>query len=305
MAASLDGTYPYKAVYQFPDQPYTDLENIAVRSNGHLLLSTITSPTIHLLDPSYRLSSEPILLHTFPGGLSTLGIAETQPDLFAIVVGNYSASTLQGIKGSFAIWTLDLRQGLPGIARIVASIPEAEALNGATTVIGHPTILLVADSALGAIWRVDTTTGRYSKTIQNSLLAPNAKVPLGINGIRMYGSNVYFTNSAQGLFGRIPFSTQGTATGSPTVIKNNLSSNYTCDDFAIDSTGNAYILGHPNQLTEITPSGAQVLIEDNPDFDQPSSAAFGRTSGLKCTLYVATAGTATNVSGAVVAVQVC
>jgi hypothetical protein len=304
MAKGSNGQDSYRIVYQFPNQPYTDLENMAVRSNGQLLLSTITSPTTYLLDPTQS-PPEPVLLHTYPGGQSTLGIAETQPDLFVVVVGNYSTSTFQGIKGSFAIWTLDLRKGLPGIAKKVASIPQAEALNGAATVIGNPNIVLVADSALGAIWRVDTTTGACVEIEKSGLLATSGNFPLGVNGIRMYGSNVYFTNSAQGLFGKIPFSTQGTPMGNPAVITRTLSSNYTYDDFAMDSNGNAYVANHLNQLTKIPQHGAQTLIESSPDFDQPSSAAFGRTPGSECTLYVVTGGTASNASGAVVAVQAC
>ena len=83
-------------------------ENLAVRTNGQILLSTITSPTTQMLDPSAA-SPQPVVLHTYPGATSTLGIAQPQTDLFAIVVGNYTG--FAGVKGSFAIWTLDLRQG--------------------------------------------------------------------------------------------------------------------------------------------------------------------------------------------------
>ena len=293
---------PYRVVYQYPDQPYTDLENLAVRSNGQILLSTITSPTTQLLDPSAA-SPQPVVLHTYPGATSTLGIAQPQTDLFAIAVGNYTGFI--GVKGSFAIWTLDLRKGLPGIATKVASITEAESLNGISIVTGNQDRILVADSTLGALFRVDISTGQYVEIEQNAHLAPTGTLALGINGVHIFGSNAYFTNSAQGIFGKIPFSSQGTPVGNPTVITHTLSPNLTYDDFAFDSSGNAYVTNHPHGLTKITQAGTQILIENSTAFDQPTSAAFGTTSGLTRTLYVVTAGTNATKSGAVLAVQAC
>ncbi|KAK3045749.1 hypothetical protein LTR09_012707 [Extremus antarcticus] len=278
----------YHVVYQYPNSPYTALENLAVRSNGQILLSTTSAPTTQLLDPSAA-SPKPVLLYTYPGATSALGIAQPQTDLFAIVVGNYSG--FAGVKGSFSIWTLDLRGGLPGKAQKVTSIPEAEALNGASIVTGNPSLILVADSALGAIFRVNIITGQYVEIEQNSLLTPTGSIPLGINGVR--------------LFGKIPFNTQGTAMGNPTVITHALSSSLTYDDFALDSSGNAYVTNHPQELTRITPAGVQTVIVNSTAFDQPTSAAFGTTSGLTCTLYVVTSGTSTTISGAVLAVQAC
>ena len=292
----------YRVVYQYPNEPYTDLENLAIRSNGQILLSTITSSSTQLLDPSAA-SPQPVTLHTYPGATSTLGIAQPQTDLFAIVVGNYTG--FSGVKGSFAIWTLDLRKGLPGTATKVASITEAESLNGASIVTGNQDLILVADSTLGAIFRVDISTGHYVEIEQNALLAPTADFPLGINGIHMMGSNAYFTNSAQGIFGKISFNSQGIPMGNPSIITHTLSPNLIYDDFAFDSSGNAHVTNHPQELTKITQAGVTTLIENSTAFDQPSSAAFGTTSGLTCTLYVVTAGTNSTKSGAVLAVQAC
>ena len=295
---------PYSTIYHFPDTPFTDIENVAARSNGQLLLDTITGASTYLLDPN-KASPTPQLLQTYPGATSSLGIAETQADVFAIVVGNYSAATLEGVPGSFAVWSLDLRAGAPGVAKKITAIPEAHALNGATTASGNANIVLIADSALGAIWRVDVSNGAYSKVLQDPAFAPAGAIPLGINGIHSHGADVYFTNSAKGTFGKLPVSSAGIPTGSPTIIATTLSPNYTYDDFAIDASGNAFVTNHPNQLTRITPSGSQSLIESGASFDQPSSAAFGRAPNGLCTLYVVTAGTPGTDSGAVISVQTC
>ena len=299
MLASAQDTY--YVVYQYPNSPYTALENLAVRSNGNILLSASNQPNTQLLDPSAT-SPQPTVLHTYPDATGTFGITQPLTDLFAIVVGNYSG--LSGVPGSFSIWTLDLRGGLPGEAIKVASITEAHSLNGASTVPGNSSIILVADSSLGAIFRVDITNGHYVEIEQNSLLNPTSSFPLGINGIHLLGGTAYFTNSAQGIYGSVAFNTEGTEACQPTIITHALSPSLAYDDFALDGCGNAYVNNHPQELTKITPAGVQTVIVNSTAFDQPTSAAFGTTSGLTCTLYVVTAGTSAK-SGAVLAVQAC
>jgi hypothetical protein len=93
--------------------------------------------------------------------------------------------------------------------------------------------------------------------------------------------------------------------GDPTIIASVLSSTYTYDDFAIDANGNAYITNHSNQLTLVTASGSQSLVESSTSFDQTSAAAFGRTAGKTCTLNVATGGTPGTNSGVILVVKTC
>ncbi|KUL81360.1 hypothetical protein ZTR_09808 [Talaromyces verruculosus] len=96
----------------FPANPFTDIENIHVRPNGDLLLNPITSAATYILDPKQN-NPDPHLLHAYPEANSTIGIVETTPDVFAVAVGNYSTETLMGVKGSFAIWKIDLSSGVP------------------------------------------------------------------------------------------------------------------------------------------------------------------------------------------------
>lgn len=295
-----------RQIYQFPNGYFTDIENIAVRSNGDLLLNTITSATTYFLDPSSD-SPSAQLLHCYPDANSTVGITEIEPDVFAVVAGNYSAAKYKGIEGSFALWTIDLRNGLPGTPTKVASIPQAQALNGATTVTGSPDLVLVADSFAGAVWRVNITSGDHAQVIQSDLFAPSESFPLGINGIHTQGSTLYFTNSAQGIFGKVPIADDGTATGVVTKLTSPLSSSFKYDDFAFDANGNAYITNHPDTITIVSPSESQVIMAGhNSAFDGPTSAAFGRGSReANCTLYVVTAGSTSTHSGQVISVNTC
>jgi len=227
------------------------------------------------------------------------------------VVGNYTVAEFAGALGSFAIWSLDVRSPTAPVAKKIASIPDAQALNGMTAVKESPGLLLIADSALGLIWSLNATSGTYQKAIQDPLLGPSVSFPLGINGLHVHKNTLYFTNSAQGVFGKVGITSAGKATGKVTMIaKDSTGNKY--DDFALDWQGNAWITNHPNAVTEVTTGGAQISVVEvgnNTQALQPTSAAFGRGSLVdQCTLYVVGAGTnssTTIISGQVVSVSVC
>ena len=307
---SQTSTYSVKQIYQFSNSSFTDIENIAARSNGQLLLNLITEPSTYYIDPTSS-NATAQHLYTFPNGTSLTGIAEYNPDVFAVVVGNYTIAKYAGLPGSFAIWSLDVRSPAAPVVKKIADIPEAHALNGMTAVKGSPGLLLIADSALGLVWSLNATTGTYQKAIQDPLLGPSGPFPLGINGLHVHKNTLYFTNSAQGFFGKVGITSTGDGVGNVTMIAEPSTGNI-YDDFALDGQGNAWITNHPNALTEVTAGGGQISIAgggNSTEFVQPTSATFGRGSLLeKCTLYVVGAGTNSNttiISGQVVAVNVC
>ena len=303
-------TYTVKQIYQFSNSSFTDIENIAARSNGQLLLNLITEPSTYYIDPTNS-NATAQHLYTFPNATSLTGIAEYAPDVFAVVVGNYTIAKYAGFPGSFAIWSLDVRSPGAPVATKIAAIPEAHALNGMTAVKGSPGLLLIADSALGLVWSLNATSGIYQKAIQDPLLGPSGSFPLGINGLHVYKNTLYFTNSAQGFFGKVGITSAGSATGNLTMIAKPSTGN-TYDDFALDRQGNAWITNHPNAVTEVTVGGGQISVAGGGNstlFGQPTSAAFGRGSHVEeCTLYVVGAGTNSNtttISGQIIAVNVC
>lgn len=63
------------------------LENIAVRSNGQLLVTRIDQPEIYQVNPSRR--QAPALLGTAPYAAALFGIAEASTDIFAFEAGSY------------------------------------------------------------------------------------------------------------------------------------------------------------------------------------------------------------------------
>lgn len=291
-------------LYQFPNSTFHDIENVAIRPNGQLLLNTITEPVTYILDPA---SSNPqaTVLHRFDGYGGLAGISQLTPDVFALVVGNYSVSEFKGIPGSFSIWTINLTSGSP-VVKKVTNIPEAQTLNGLTTVTSS--LILVADSAVGSVYSVNIDTGAYSTTITDPRFQPSALFPLGINGIHTRGSTLYFTNSALGIFGKVPITSTGVATGAVSIIAN-ASAGSSYDDFALDQFGSALITTHPYSIVKVVPAvGVQVTIANQTSIIQPTAAIFGNQLATKCTLYVVTAGRVTGFniqSGQVLAVTVC
>lgn len=278
-------------LYEFED-PEVNLENVAARSNGHLLLTATSHPHLYIFDPESRNLS---LLYSFPGCNGSFGIVEAAMDVFIVAVGNYSG--FLGISGSFGVWSVDLKnyddstgsQGEP-IITYITDIPEARALNGVTKIEGSSDLVLIADSALGGIWRLNITSGNYSMAIKHVLFSPgDSPLPLGINGIRTHDQKIHFSNSAQRLYGSIAIDETGGATGEPEIIAGASPAVKTWDDLAIDWEGNGWIATHANGVTEVTLSGKQRNVTSD-QIHQPTSLIFGRGPGLEKRLYVVTAG---------------
>jgi SMP-30/Gluconolactonase/LRE-like region len=282
-------SYNARQIFQFPSKPFTSIENVALRPNGDLILTTTSAPTIYLLDPTQATPSAK-LLYTFPDATSCLGITETSSDVFAVVVGNVSLTTFGGVPGSFSIWSVNLGQSSTPIVKKIAAIPQAKILNGLTHLPDNTDIVLAADSEAGIVYSLNIVSGVSAVAIQNSAFSPGAK-GLGINGLHVdaANSNLYFTNSALGTFSHISINgNNGEATGAATVIATAAEGeNY--DDFAIDSQGNFWITLHPDIVTEVTEAGVQTIILNSTTILQPTSAIF---SAGGQTLYIVTDGDA-------------
>lgn len=82
-------------VWEFSNPTW--VENIAVRSNGHLLVTILSSPDLYQIDPTGK---PPQLVHTFPQYTGLLGIAEIESDVFAVVTSNVTLATLTSIQGT-------------------------------------------------------------------------------------------------------------------------------------------------------------------------------------------------------------
>ncbi|KAH8799057.1 hypothetical protein F5884DRAFT_687198 [Xylogone sp. PMI_703] len=286
---------PARMVHQFPNPTW--IENIAVRANGDLLLTTVApNASLYVLENPQAQASQPSvkLLNTF-GVDSLTGIAETHPDKFVVVGGNFSGNAV-GVQGSFAAWTVDF--GFNDVApqiKTVAHLSKAVFLNGVTTVPGCNEVL-IADSTLGLAWHLNVETGDYEVGIRRPEMAPTQDAPLkiGVNGIHYFNGYVYWTNSFEATLYRIEVGRQGhPAPGAvvETVAKVNASF---LDDFTIDTNATTWATTHlDNRLVTIKPNGVSVVVEGSLHeltVTGDTACQFGRTEEDKDTLYVVTDG---------------
>ncbi|KAL2069642.1 hypothetical protein VTL71DRAFT_14321 [Oculimacula yallundae] len=295
-AISLEPSKPLlRNIFTFPPNHF--IENIAVRSNSKLLLTSMSVNTLFSVDPTVAAPNSTVV-HTFPTGHGLMGITELSPDIFVVVSGIWDLALTRATLGTLTVWTVNLCSTIP-IVKNVTTISTSIQLNGLAPVPGSNHLIFAADSDAGSVYRINILTGAYSTTISSPLFTPlNRTLPgqhLGINGLRTKGSYLYFTNSARQHYGRLRINTLGQATGPIQIISNNtivggaFGSQY--DDFAIDERGNAWVATHPNHVVKVTSAGKQVVVEDLELLLNPTSAQLGRGSEReRGTLYVTNGG---------------
>jgi hypothetical protein len=284
---------PIHQVYTFLSNTF--IENIRVRSSGELLLTSMSVPTLFAIDPTASTPNASII-YAFPNATGLAGITETIPDIFAIVSATWDLVNTRAILGTLVVWTINVHSTPPTVNRIV-NVTNTTSFNGISSIPQSPHLVLAADSALGAVWRVNTLTGEYGIVFTDPLLAPISTAQglnLGINGMKIKDGYLYFTNSAQGIFGRIEIDKLGNKVGVVEIIANitasaTMGAHY--DDFALDKEGKAWIATHPEYVVGIDVNGAQNMIANETLLLNPTSAAFGRGSlGQERILYVTNGG---------------
>ena len=262
-----------------------------MREDNSLLVTVANHQALYYLPPP-RPDSEvrPVRLHTFDALAG--GIAELEPDVFAILTGNVYTSHDNYLH------RLDLRGWSPGKPvkpEWVLTFPQAMlGLNGCCAV--SPATMFAADTFGGGIWRVDF--GRNGRTeaklwlrhesmahVQDTLPPPPQP---GINGLR-YSSDtyyLYYTTTGQKLFMRVAVDP---ATCEPAGEPERVSGGGMYDDFCIDDArGLAYLTVHRENRIDcvsLEPGGPppRALAGEPPDpiLIGPSSAAWSRAPGAK------------------------
>ncbi|KAI8258225.1 hypothetical protein K4K58_003463 [Colletotrichum sp. SAR11_239] len=217
-------------VYQL-EHNNTWFENLAVRSNGDILATRLDAPEVWLIEPA---TGKGRALVTIPGVLGTIGITETALDIFVFGAGNLSISPLDVVPGSLKLFSLDLSRKDPKV-ELITSMPDAVLINGITP--WSTTEVLVADTILGAIYKVNTVTGAY----ETSLSGPDFA---GANGVSVQDGYLYYTSSSNQTLSRVLVNSD-LIPGPMKVIYSGAS----VDDFVLAPDGTAYVatLGH-NQV---------------------------------------------------------
>ena len=266
------------------------VECLAIRSNGGILANRLDVPELWTIDPVTKTSTK---LFSFPNALGLTGIAETSPDIFAVVAGNFSTTNFSIGNGSWAVWKVDLTGETPK-QTLLKEIPEGGFLLGATAF--NNDTAFIADAGNGALYRISMTTGHYEILLQDpTMKAPaGAFISEGIHGVRYVPQldTVFFTNTFGSTFNRFNIDkTTGKATSSVTTITTNIE---TPEDLTIIE-GTAFIMSlNGGGIFRVTPDGKSIKIVD---VVSGSTVAVGRGTSDAKTLYFATS------SGSVMAVS--
>ena len=282
--------YPLTIVHDFPVNTF--VENIAVRHSGQLLLTVHNNNELLSLDPNNGESS-PVRVHLFQTGVC--GIVEMGDDVFFV-----SSGTI-GEKGSWAVFKVDMSRFAtdssgsvrePATVSKLADVPEALFLNGSAALDHTSGDILVADSILGAIFRVNVHTAEVKLWLQHKDLAKATENPMipGLNGIKLRPGYLYCSNTDARKFLRAAVTAAGDATGEVEVVAEKLN----VDDFAFDTEGSAYLTTHLYQsVVKLRSDGVRTRIaggQQDAVCAGTTAAAFGRTAHDRTSLYVTTNG---------------
>lgn len=295
---------PNTPVYRFADG--LQAENIKPRASGQLLITVNTAPELYQINPFANQTGG--LVHRFDGYTSLFGILELQPDIFYVTAGNYTgAPDYWGIAGTFAIWKVDLR-GLPDPAATpsavkvskIVDVPDAGLLDGFDVVNRSAGLLATGDTQSGAIFLIDVKKATATAVYQDPLLqgtSPDRAAGLahiGTNGLKVRGTDLYFTNTAKYTFGKVPlgcYMTGKRACGAAVLA----TYGSITDDLAFDSNGDQFICT-PFQGIMFRPadggSGGGLLTQ----LFGANSVAFGRTAVDRCVLYATFVGPVSGVA---------
>jgi hypothetical protein len=235
---------------------HTFLENIVVRRDGSILVTAYLNKQVFYIPKPGNELVMPQLLHQFDQ--FTTGIVEVHPDVFYI-----STTSVTGATRSH-LWKLDMNGFVDGISEfpepvMVFTFPEpARALNGSCLI--GPRTMVLADSWADMIWRVDIpedgpgdgsaiTSGVWLK---HDMLAHVEEKPdsPGVNGIKYNHTDqhVYFTSTAQTIFGRVKVNPETLEAGEPEEIAERGMKD---DDLLIDEVANVgYVTTHRQNTIE-------------------------------------------------------
>lgn len=275
-------------IFHFPNGTW--LENIATTHNSSLLVSLFGISELRLVHPSTRTSNATSsLVANFPNANAVLGITAltSTNDVFAVAVGSTTPPN-NPVPGSFSIWKVDIGCETGVEVSKIADLPEVYMVNG-IAMVNHE-LLFLADSSSGNIVALNLSIGTYKVALTGPNLAANnsAALPFGVNGIRFHSPYLYFSNTVQGVLGRVKVDGKtGVAVGAYEVFaKGDVISQP--DDFAVLQDGSV-VLARPLGDT-MQHIGLDRRVELLGKVNGATSAVVGKKKRGKEVVYVSTSG---------------
>ncbi|RGP64466.1 hypothetical protein FLONG3_9524 [Fusarium longipes] len=304
-ALALSHSVTVKTVGQLPLGTW--LENVAVRSNGDLLVTEFwpKASVYTVKDPSS--CNEGLKeLATVSSIQGILGIVELppvpdKPETF-VFVGSNATELSKLIPGTFKAFAIEFHnkrnQANVKVRKISDMTKASTFLNGVEAIPGVHNAVLVSDSVKGSVGRLDTSTGIFDDTtFVFPEMAPIAANTFGINGIKVRNGYLYFSNSNAVKIYKTALTAAGyPVKGSKPQLVADLSKVVDfIDDFGFDSHGNIYAASNlDNSVVFVdTKTGKSTIVLGSINeltVAGSTAVAFGRTKRDQDTYYVCTAG---------------
>jgi sugar lactone lactonase YvrE len=250
-------------------------EGLAIDKVGNMFVSIAPLAQLWRI-PAGSLTPEPF--GSVPGftpgeGFGLLGLATDAR-------GNVYACMSSMNPAANGVWRFDRKTGaerrLPGTEQIV--LPNGLAFDSRGN-------LYVADSRLGAIWRI-RPGGTAQLWLQDELLEGNGSIGLfiGANGIAYRHGSLFVTNTEKFDLLRIKVHRDGFP-GEPAVIAN-FEPGAAPDGLALDVHGGIYVaLISASTIVKVSPGGAVEVVAAGDPLDWPSSVTFGTGRGQRKSLF--------------------
>ncbi|VUC25643.1 unnamed protein product [Clonostachys rosea] len=289
--ATLEPLLPSQVLHQFPAPSW--IENLAVRSNGQILVTFCSAPEVYLVDPSDP--SKTVLIHKFVNVTAMSGIVEVDHDKFYVAGGVCDLKTMTSEAGSYRLWEIDMSTfDTNGEATVkeALKLDKIGCPNGLELLSRSEKIILAADCEHGALFKIDITNGTHETALQvDEMRNPeNPFIPVAINGVKVLKEYLYWTNTSKALFCRAKIVENGKSFGDVEVIHQG----FIGDDFCFDSNDNAFVTQNPfNTITVAKSTGGLVTVAgriDQLDVAGATACQFDRRKGREHMLYVVTNG---------------
>jgi len=211
--------------------------------------------------------------------------SKTTKDHFTILAANSSNGL--PVAGTYSIFNVKISSSEKASITKLVDIPEAQFLNGVAKL--SDDVVLISDSTAGAVYKLNVNTGAYSIVQKNTAMDPpaNATLPIGINGIQILHSVLYFTNTEAKTLTRVRINSDGAAIGNYETVATGVAG----DDFGFDSKGNVLVAnGGENELDFVNVESGKVVVlagsVGSTAVPGPTSVKMGRTSGDRSVAYV-------------------
>ncbi|KAI0434612.1 hypothetical protein F5Y09DRAFT_295990 [Xylaria sp. FL1042] len=294
LGSSSQAPHEVSQLYQF-SYP-TAVEDLISLSNGCLLLGTSTSNTLYYIDPEALFPSAQFIT-SFPGSDELTAFVTLPDGRYAVAGSTTIPPTPRGYTHIY-VFTVDTEVTIGNVTmELLLEVPYTGRIDGMTTLPKYPHMILAADTIGGRILRINTAVGNgVSVAFEHATLKPSDQrnsTAKGIKGLEVKDDHLYFTNEAQGIFGRFPIDENGNSTGDVEILARLDEEVYgygtSYGGFSFDSEGNAFIAAPPTSLHKITPTGVQGVFAGGVDsmFLEPTSAIVSNNGKA---IYVSTAG---------------